>query len=306
MTDCQEVHLLRPDPHRAVGRFAYGDSGTQCKDLRMNKETVHVGENSVYREFETRNGPWKRIRDGPNRQRKLDPSRVAIRVRPGGKRRFEYFDGHGALGDSFSPMRCSVPWTELISDAPVSMRTPKIKWVMGCTYGRGVGKMEELPFYPSPSFSSITQHELDRNVYWFVRTLQIGHVYTDIDGRDLGLRILDNSIACSYTNMEFRITRLGDLHLVPSPAPPPPRGKLASAPPRAPPECFANLHVSRSTRRTPIRIWRSRRPASSFHPAPHSVFVPGEDRRDGTHTHSVAVTPGHDPWSRDKGRLPSS
>ncbi|KAJ7100543.1 hypothetical protein C8R44DRAFT_747578 [Mycena epipterygia] len=39
-----------------------------------------------------------------------------------------------------------VPWTELISDAPVSMRTPKIKWVMGCTYGsfrQGVGKMEE-------------------------------------------------------------------------------------------------------------------------------------------------------------------
>ncbi|KAJ6618548.1 hypothetical protein B0H10DRAFT_1234778 [Mycena sp. CBHHK59/15] len=75
-----------------------------------------------------------------------------------------------------------------------------------------------VPFYPSPSFSSITQHELDRNVYWFVRTLQIGHVYTDMyalvfspfpplifclsDGRDLGLRILDNSIACSYTNME--------------------------------------------------------------------------------------------------------
>jgi hypothetical protein len=56
MTDRREVHLLRPEPHRAVGRvlsFAYGDSGRQCTDLRMNKETAHVGKNSVYREFES-------------------------------------------------------------------------------------------------------------------------------------------------------------------------------------------------------------------------------------------------------------
>jgi hypothetical protein len=44
-------------PARAVGQvllpFVYGDSGHQCKELRMNTETAHIGENSEYREFES-------------------------------------------------------------------------------------------------------------------------------------------------------------------------------------------------------------------------------------------------------------
>ncbi|KAJ7245052.1 hypothetical protein C8J57DRAFT_1242345 [Mycena rebaudengoi] len=37
---------------RVLLAFAYADGGLQCNDLRMNAETVHVGENSVYWEFE--------------------------------------------------------------------------------------------------------------------------------------------------------------------------------------------------------------------------------------------------------------
>jgi hypothetical protein len=44
-------------PTCAVGQvlfsFVYGDSRHQCKELRMNTETAHIGENSGYREFES-------------------------------------------------------------------------------------------------------------------------------------------------------------------------------------------------------------------------------------------------------------
>jgi hypothetical protein len=44
------------NPARAVGQvllsFVHGDSGCQCKELGMNTETAHIGENSEYMQID--------------------------------------------------------------------------------------------------------------------------------------------------------------------------------------------------------------------------------------------------------------